>query len=94
MNIQPLGDNIVVEAEEEQVSSSGIIVQTDNKERPQRGTVTAVGPGKLLKDGSRVPMEIKVGDIILFKKYSPTEIELEKKEYLILEASDVLAIVK
>lgn len=94
MKITPLSDRIVVEAEStEEATASGFIVKTEQKERPQRGKVIAVGLGKLLKDGTRVPMEVKIGDTVVFKKYSPTDIEIDGKEYLILESEDVLGVI-
>jgi len=88
----PTGDNIVVEPVTEEVSSSGIIIpDTASKEKPMKGKVIAVGPGKLGKDGSRMKMEIDEGDTVLFSKYGPTEVKIEGKEVLILSASDVYA---
>ena len=90
--IVPTGDNIVVEPVVEEVSSSGIIIpETASKEKPMKGKVVAVGPGKLKDDGSRVEMEVKEGDTVLFSKYGPTEVKLEGKEVLILSASDIYA---
>lgn len=88
----PTGDNIVVEPVTEEVSSSGIIIpDTASKEKPMKGKVLAVGPGKLTDDGKRLEMEIKEGDMVLFSKYGPTEVKVEGKEVLILSASDVYA---
>lgn len=91
--VNPTGDNIVVEAlEEETTSESGIIIpETASKERPVKGKVLAVGPGKLLDDGSRKKMEVKVGDTVLYTKYGPTEIKVDGKDMLILSAADVMA---
>lgn len=90
--IIPTGDNIVVEAVTEEVSSSGIIIpDTASKEKPMRGKVLAVGPGKMAEDGKRMEMEIKEGDTVIFSKYGPTEIKVEGKDVLILSASDVYA---
>ena len=97
--LKPLGSHIIVSAaEKEQVTSFGIILpDTGDKERPERGTVVAVGPGKLLDNGSRETMEVSVGDVVIFKKYAPDEIEVKEegttKKYLVLSASDVMAIV-
>lgn len=90
--IQPTWDHIVVEAiSEEMTSGSGIIIpETASKEKPMKGKVLAVGPGKI-DDGKRIPMEIKTGDIVLFTKYGPTEVKVDGKEVLILSASDILA---
>lgn len=92
-SIQPTGDNIVVEAVEESTTSeSGIIIpDTASKEKPMKGKVLAVGPGKLTEDGKRMEMEVGVGDIVLFSKYGPTEVKVEGKEVLILSASDIYA---
>lgn len=88
----PTGDNVVVEPVVEEVSSSGIIIpETANKEKPMKGTVVAVGPGKMTNEGKRLEMEVSEGDIVLFSKYGPTEVKVEGKEVLILSASDVYA---
>lgn len=91
--IIPVGDHIVVEAiEEETTSKSGIFIpDTASKEKPMKGKVLAAGPGKLNDDGKRLEMEIKVGDIVLFAKYGPTEVKVDGKEVLILSASDIYA---
>ncbi|PKL37006.1 co-chaperone GroES [Candidatus Peregrinibacteria bacterium HGW-Peregrinibacteria-1] len=90
--VVPVGDNIVVEPIVEEMSSSGIIIpDTASKEKPMKGKVVAVGPGKLRKDGSRSEMECSEGDVVLFSKYGPTEIKVEGKEVLILAASDIYA---
>lgn len=94
-NIQPTADHLVVEAVEEETTKSGIIIpDTASKEKPQKGKVLAVGPGKLNEKGERLPLEVKEGDTVLFTKYGPTEIKLEGKELLVLNESDVLAILK
>jgi len=89
----PTGDHIIVETvEEETTSKSGIIIpDTASKERPVKGEVIAVGPGKMLDSGKRLEMEVKVGDIVIFSKYGPNEVKIDGKEYLILSASDVYA---
>lgn len=91
--ITPTGDHVVVEPiNEDATSASGIIIpDTASKEKPMKGKVLAVGPGKF-DDGARVPMEVKVGDTVLFSKYGPTEVKLEGKEVLILSASDIYAV--
>ena len=90
--IMPMGDNVVVEAVKEEVSASGIIIpDTASKEKPMKGKVLAVGPGKFKEDGSRVEMEVSEGDIVLFSKYGPTEIKVEGKDVLLLAASDIYA---
>lgn len=91
--IIPTNDHLVVEAiEESTVSASGIIIpDTASKEKPMKGKVLAVGPGKLTDDGKRLPMDISEGDTVLFSKYGPTEVKVDGKELLILAASDVYA---
>lgn len=88
--IVPTGDNIVVEPITEETSASGIIIpDTASKEKPMKGKVVAVGPGKIKDDGSRMAMEVSEGDTVLFSKYGPTEVKVEGKEVLILSASDI-----
>lgn len=91
--INPTGDNIVVEAiKEDSTSASGIIIpDTASKEKPMKGNVIAVGPGKMTNEGKRLPMELEVGDVVLFSKYGPTEVKVDGKEVLILSASDIYA---
>ena len=92
MNLQPLGDRIIVETlEEEETTSSGIVLPDTAKEKPQRGRVLAVGPGARNDRGEIVPMEVAAGDEIIFSKYGGTEIKLGTDEVLILRESDVLA---
>jgi chaperonin GroES len=93
--IIPTSDHIVVEAIEEETTASGIIIpDTASKEKPQKGKVIAVGSGKISDDGKRIPLEVKEGDTVLFTKYGPTEVKVDGKEYLVLNESDVLAIIK
>lgn len=94
-NLKPLHDHLIVKAiSEETKSASGIILpDTVDKERPEQGEVIAVGPGKHSDSGSLVPMTVAVGNKILFKKYSPSEIKVDGEEYLVIEESDVLAII-
>jgi len=95
MAVQPLGDRILVRLlEEEEKSPGGIILPDTAKEKPQEGKVLAVGKGRLLEDGSVKPLEVKVGDTVLFAKYSGTEVKREDKEFLILREDDVLAVLK
>jgi chaperonin GroES len=90
----PLGDRIVVlPADRETITASGIVLPDTAKEKPQEGTVIAVGPGKLLDTGDRVPPEIEQGARVLYSKYSGTEFKLDDKEYLILSERDVLAVI-
>jgi chaperonin GroES len=93
-NLEPLDDRIVVKpAEEEETTVSGIVIPDTAKEKPQEGEVVAVGPGRF-EEGSRVPMDVKVGDRVLYSKYGGTEVKVKGDEYLVLSARDVLAIVK
>jgi chaperonin GroES len=94
-SIQPLNDYILVEPVREEKKKGGIILpDTVEKERSEKGKVIAVGPGKRDKDGKRIPVDIKKGDIVLFTKYSPNEIKVDGKEYLVIKEDDVLAIIK
>jgi chaperonin GroES len=94
MNLKPLGDNIIVKAvAKEEVTKSGIILpETLDKEKPEQGEVLAVGEGKILENGTRSKMEVKVGDRIIFKKYSPDEFKIDGAEVLVVSQSDVIAI--
>ncbi len=100
MMLKPLGNHLIVApAAKETTTSFGIIIpDTADKERPERGSVIAIGPGKLLENGTRQAIDINVGDMVLFKKYSPDEVEVkdggETKKYLVLSADDVLAIIE
>ena len=95
MNLKPLADRLVIEpVEQEEVTSGGIILPETAKEKPQQGKVLAAGPGRTDEDGKRVAMEVKVGDRVLYAKYSGTEIKLDSKKVLILRESDILAIVE
>jgi len=96
LNLKPLGDRVVVEpAEQEEKTASGIILPETAKERPQEGTVLAAGPGKYDEDGKkRIPMDVKVGDKVLFAKYSGSEIKIDGKKLLIMRESDIMAIVE
>jgi chaperonin GroES len=92
MDLKPLGDRLIVEAlEEEETTSSGIVLPDTAKEKPQRGRVLAVGPGPRDEDGEYIKMELEEGDEIIFSKYGGTEIKLGTEDYLILRESDVLA---
>lgn len=94
--ITPLGGHILVKPiQEDQKTDSGIIIpDTAEKEKPQKGTIIALGTGKLSKGGNKIPFTVKVKDTVLFKKYSPEEIEVDGETLLILEESDILAILK
>src|SRR5436309_3379169 len=92
MDLQPLGDRLIVEAlEEEETTSSGIVLPDTAKEKPQRGRVLAVGPGPRDENGNYIAMELAEGDEIIFSKYGGTDIKLGPDEYLILREPDVLA---
>ena len=91
--IKPLGERVVIEvAESDVTTASGIVLPDTAKEKPQKGKVGAVGTGKLLENGQRAAMEVKVGDGVVFSKYSGSEIKVDDKDYLIVRESDILAI--
>ena len=94
MNLKPLSDHLIVKpVQGDQKTKSGIVLpDTIDKEKPERGEVIAVGEGRVLDNGNRLPMSVKVGNKILFKKYSPDEIKVDGEEYLVLSESDVMAI--
>jgi chaperonin GroES len=93
--IKPLGDRVVLEpVEKEEKTASGIVLPETAKEKPQEGKVIAVGTGRLDEKGNRIPLEVKVGDRVIFSKYAGTEVKYGEKEYLILRESDILAIVE
>lgn len=92
-SLQPLGDRVVVKPLAlEAVTKSGIVLPDTAKEKPQKGEIVAVGPGKVLENGQRTISEVKIGQNVLFAKYSGTEVKLEGEEYLILRESDILGI--
>ena len=94
--IKPISDRVFLEPmEEDRMTKSGIVLpDSAEKERPVKGRVMAVGAGKLNDNGNRNPISVKVGDVVLFKKYGPDEIELEGKKYLVAEESDILAVLE
>ncbi len=95
VSLKPLGNRVIVEPlEQEDITAGGIVLPETAKEKPQRGTVLAVGPGERDEDGKYIPMDVKTGDVVLFAKYSGTEIKLDGKKLLILRESDLLAIVQ
>jgi len=96
MNFKPLSNHLFLEAvEEEKTTASGIVLpETVEKEKPVKAKVVAVGPGKKNDKGEIQPMEVKIGDVVLFKKYGPDEFELEGKKYLVGDEDDILAIVE
>jgi chaperonin GroES len=94
VSFKPLGSRVLVEPiEQEEVTASGIVLPETAKEKPQQGKVLAAGPGDRNEDGDRIEMDVKVGDTILFAKYSGTEVKMEGKKLLILRESDILGIV-
>lgn len=94
ITLKPLGNRVVVEpVEQEEITAGGIVLPETAKEKPQKGTVLAIGPGDRDEDGKRIPLDVKEGDTVLFAKYSGTEIKLDGKKLLILRESDLLAIV-
>lgn len=95
LRLRPLADRVVIEPiEREEVTASGIYVPETAKEKPQEGKVVAVGPGRRDEDGDLIPMDVKLGDRVLYAKYAGTEVKLDDKKYLILKESDILAIVE
>jgi len=96
VTIKPLEDRIVVKTlEAEQTTASGLVIPDTAKEKPQEGEVLSVGPGRFNEDGDeRIPLDIKVGDIVIFSKYGGTEVKYNGEEYLILSARDVLAVIE
>ena len=95
MKLKPLGDRVVIKPlEQKEVKKGGIIIPDTAKEKPQEGEVVAVGKGKVSEDGKLIPMEVKVGDKILYGKYSGTEIKVEDVEYLIMHQEDILGVVE
>jgi chaperonin GroES len=94
MNIKPLGERVILKVlESEERTKSGIVLPDTAKEKPQMGKVIAVGPGKILDNGQRVPLDVKTGDKVLFAKYAGTEVKLDEEEYMVLKENDILAIV-
>lgn len=95
MKIKPLNGRVVVKPVTETETKSGIVIpDTVEKERAERGEIVEVGEGRLLDNGTRAPMSVKAGDQVMFKKYSPDEIKVEGKEFLILEESDIIAVIE
>jgi chaperonin GroES len=95
MALMPLNDHIVIKAVVETKTVGGIILpETADKEKPEKGEVVAVGAGKLLENGTRAASAVKVGDIVVFKKYSPDEVKVGKEDFLVIREDDILAIVK
>lgn len=95
IKIQPLADRIVIVPVSEKKTLSGIIIpETHSKERPEKGEVVAVGPGRISDDGKRITPEVKVGDIVVFAKYGPEEVKVDGVDYFILREDQILAVIK
>ena len=95
MKIRPLGDKVLVERVEAEAKTAGGIVLPDTaKEKPQRGKVVSVGEGKMLEDGTRREVQVKKGDLVLFTSYAGNEIKVDGKEYLIMDESDIMAVIE
>ena len=95
ISIKPLEDRIVVrQVEAEQTTASGLVIPDTAKEKPQEGEVIAVGPGRVDDNGNRIPVDVKVGDVVIYSRYGGTEVKYEGQEYQILSSRDVLAIVE
>jgi chaperonin GroES len=95
LKLKPLGGRVIVEpTEQEEMTAGGIILPETAKEKPQEGKILAAGPGDRKEDGERIPMEVQVGDKVLYAKYSGTEVKMDGKKLLILRESDILAVVE
>ena len=95
MKIRPLADKVLVErVEAENKTAGGIVLPDTAKEKPQRGKIVSVGQGKILDDGTRKQMQVKKGDMVLFTSYAGTEIKIDGKEYLIMDESDIMAVIE
>jgi chaperonin GroES len=93
LKLKPLGSRVVVQPiEQEDITPSGLILPETAKEKPQKGKILSIGPGDRDEEGKRIPMDVKAGDVVLFARYSGTEIKIESDKYLILKESDILAI--
>ena len=93
--LKPLGDRVILEvAQEEEKTVGGIVLASAAKEKPQTGTVIAVGEGRVLENGTKVPADVKEGDTVMFEKYSGAEVKFEGKEYLIISGKDIIAVVE
>ncbi|MDX1414132.1 MAG: co-chaperone GroES [Candidatus Promineifilaceae bacterium] len=94
INLKPLGDRLVIEPQQrEQTTSSGLVLPETATEKPQQGEVIAAGPGRRDEDGNRIPMDVAVGDTVLYAKYGGTEVKIDDKKLLIVKETDILAIV-
>jgi chaperonin GroES len=94
MSIQPLSDRVLIKPKaRDETTRSGIVLPDTAKEKPQEGTIIAAGPGRVLDDGTRLPLDVKVGDSVLYAKYAGTEYKIDNIEHLIVKETDILAIV-
>ncbi|MGB7604964.1 MAG: co-chaperone GroES [Lutisporaceae bacterium] len=94
MNIKPLGDRVIIKVmESEETTKSGIVLPGNAKEKPMQGEILAVGSGEMV-DGKKLPLEVKVGDKVIYSKYAGTEVKMDGTEYLVIRQSDILAIVE
>lgn len=95
VKLEPMGDKIVVERQESTgTTAGGIVLPESSQDKPNRGAIVAVGPGKMLDDGTRGELQVKVGDQVLFTSYAPETIELNDEEYLLMSESDILAVIE
>ena len=96
MNLKPLSNNVIIKASgKEEMTKAGIFLpDTMNKEKPEQGEILAVGPGKIDNNGNKIEMNVKVGQKVVFKKYSPDEVKIDDEEYLIINEEDILAILE
>ncbi|MEA3464376.1 MAG: co-chaperone GroES [Patescibacteria group bacterium] len=96
MNLKPLHDHVIVKAiTEDEITKSGIVLpDTVDKEKPEKGEVVAVGPGKIMDNGQRAQISVKVGEKVMFKKYSPDEIKVGDEEYLVISEGDIMAVLE
>ena len=95
MKIRPLADKVLVQRlEAENKTAGGIVLPDSAKEKPQRGKIVSVGEGKLLDDGTRKKMQVKKGDVVLFTSYAGTDVEIDGKDYLIMDESDIMAVIE
>lgn len=95
MQLRPLGDRVLVKPDKaEEKTASGLYISSGAQEKPQRGTVVAVGAGKLDDDGDRIPMDVKVGDVVIYGKYGGNEVKVDGEDYLLMRADDIYAVVE
>ena len=95
MNLRPLGDRVLVKPDKaEQKTAGGLYISSGAQEKPQRGTVVAVGEGKLDEKGERLPMDVKVGDVVIYGKYGGNEVKVDGEDYLLMRDADIYAVVE